>query len=70
MCNFKYYYIETCFFGCKLKKKITVYIFYYCVIFLIIVFFDRVEKDATNWSRDKFKELFVGMRIEDEKGKQ
>nr|KAG5696978.1 hypothetical protein BaRGS_008440 [Batillaria attramentaria] len=28
----------------------------------------RVEKDATNWSKDKFKELFVGLKIEDDKG--
>lgn len=27
-----------------------------------------VEKDATNWSKDKFKELFVGLKIEDDRG--
>ncbi|XP_025105562.1 activator of 90 kDa heat shock protein ATPase homolog 1-like isoform X2 [Pomacea canaliculata] len=27
-----------------------------------------VEKDATGWSRDKLKDLFVGLKIENEKG--
>ena len=29
----------------------------------------RVEKDATNWSKSKFRELFVGLKVEDDTGK-
>ena len=29
----------------------------------------RVEKDATNWSKSKFRELFVGLKVEDDAGK-
>lgn len=35
---------------------------------IYILTFFRVEKDATGWSRDKLKDLFVGLKIENEKG--
>ena len=30
--------------------------------------FHRVEKNATNWSKEKLKELLKGLKVENEKG--
>ena len=37
---------------------------------IIFVFCYRTEKNATNWSKDKLKELLTGLTIENTEGKQ
>lgn len=34
---------------------------------MVFIFF-RVEKNATNWSKDRIKELLLGLKVETEKG--
>ena len=39
------------------------------LLILKICFIFRVEKNATNWSKEKIKELLLGLKVEHETGK-
>lgn len=36
---------------------------------IIVLFLHRTERDATNWSSEKLKELLVGLNVENDEGK-